>query len=100
MFVHGAMCISYSGRCLISNYLTGRDSNRGACTQPCRWKYNLTEEKRPGQFFPVTEDENGTYFFNSKDMCLLPYLKDIIECGVDSLKIEGRMKSIHYVASE
>lgn len=98
MFVHGAMCISYSGRCLISNYLTGRDSNRGACTQPCRWKYNLTEEKRPGQFFPVTEDENGTYFFNSKDMCLLPYLKDIIECGVDSLKIEGRMKSIHYVA--
>lgn len=99
MFVHGAMCISYSGRCLISNYLTGRDSNRGACTQPCRWKYNLTEEKRPGQFFPVTEDENGTYFFNSKDMCLLPYLKDIIECGVDSLKIEGRMKSIHYVAS-
>ena len=76
MFVHGAMCISYSGRCLISNYLTGRDSNRGACTQPCRWKYNLTEEKkRPGQFFPVTEDENGTYFFNSKDMCLLPYLK-------------------------
>lgn len=98
-FVHGAMCISYSGRCLISNYLTGRDSNRGACTQPCRWKYNLTEEKRPGQFFPVTEDENGTYFFNSKDMCLLPYLKDIIECGVDSLKIEGRMKSIHYVAS-
>jgi len=99
MFVHGAMCISYSGRCLISNYLTGRDSNRGACTQPCRWKYNLTEEKRPGQYFPITEDENGTYFFNSKDLCLLPYLKDIIKCGVDSLKIEGRMKSIHYVAS-
>ena len=99
MFVHGAMCISYSGRCLISNYLTGRDSNRGACTQPCRWKYNLTEEKRPGQFFPVTEDENGTYFFNSKDMCLLPYLKDIIECGVDSLKIEGRMKTALYVAT-
>ena len=99
MFVHGAMCISYSGRCLISNYLTGRDSNRGACTQPCRWKYNLTEEKRPGQYFPITEDSNGTYFFNSKDMCLLPYLPDIIKCGVNSLKIEGRMKSIHYVAS-
>lgn len=99
MFVHGAMCISYSGRCLISNYLTGRDSNRGACTQPCRWKYRLTEEKRPGQYFPITEDENGTYFFNSKDMCLLPYLDDIIKCGVDSLKIEGRMKSVHYVAS-
>lgn len=99
MFVHGAMCMSYSGRCLISNYMTGRDSNKGACAQPCRWKYALSEEKRPGQFFPITEDEYGTYFFNSKDMCLLPYLPDIISCGVDSLKIEGRMKSVHYVAS-
>ena len=99
MFVHGAMCISYSGRCLMSNYMTGRDSNRGSCAQPCRWKYSLVEEKRPGQYFPVEEDERGTYIFNSKDMCLLPYLPDVIESGVDSLKIEGRMKSVHYVAS-
>ncbi|MBR2143453.1 U32 family peptidase [Anaerovibrio sp.] len=99
MFVHGAMCISYSGRCLMSNYMTGRDSNRGSCAQPCRWKYSLVEEKRPGQYFPVDEDERGTYIFNSKDMCLLPYLPDVIESGVDSLKIEGRMKSVHYVAS-
>ncbi|MBQ3853877.1 MAG: U32 family peptidase [Anaerovibrio sp.] len=99
MFVHGAMCISYSGRCLMSNYMTGRDSNRGSCAQPCRWKYSLVEEKRPGQFFPVEEDERGTYIFNSKDMCLLPHLPDVIESGVDSLKIEGRMKSVHYVAS-
>jgi len=99
MFVHGAMCISYSGRCLMSNYFTGRDSNRGSCAQPCRWKYNLVEEKRPGQFFPVEEDEQGTYIFNSKDMCLLPYLDTVIESGVDSLKVEGRMKSVHYVAS-
>lgn len=99
MFVHGAMCISYSGRCLMSNYMTGRDSNRGNCAQPCRWKYSLVEEKRPGQYFPVEEDERGTYIFNSKDMCLLPYLPDVIESGVDSLKIEGRMKSVHYVAS-
>ena len=99
MFVHGAMCISYSGRCLMSNYMTGRDSNRGSCAQPCRWKYSLVEEKRPGQYFPVEEDERGTYIFNSKDMCLLPHLPDVIESGVDSLKIEGRMKSVHYVAS-
>ena len=99
MFVHGAMCISYSGRCLMSNYLTGRDANRGSCAQPCRWNYALVEEKRPGQYFPVLEDESGTYIFNSKDMCLLPYLPDVIESGVNSLKIEGRMKSVHYAAS-
>ena len=99
MFVHGAMCISYSGRCLLSNYMTGRDSNRGSCAQPCRWKYSLVEEKRPGQYFPIEEDERGTFIFNSKDMCLLPYLPDVIESGVDSLKIEGRMKSVHYAAS-
>ena len=99
MFVHGAMCISYSGRCLMSNYFTGRDANRGSCAQPCRWNYALVEEKRPGQYFPVLEDERGTYIFNSKDMCLLPYLPDVIASGVDSLKIEGRMKSVHYAAS-
>ena len=99
MFVHGAMCISYSGRCLLSNYMTGRDSNRGSCAQPCRWKYSLVEEKRPGQYFPIEEDERGTFIFNSKDMCLLPYLPDVIKSGVDSLKIEGRMKSVHYAAS-
>lgn len=99
MFVHGAMCISYSGRCLMSNYLTSRDANRGSCAQPCRWNYALVEEKRPGQYFPVLEDERGTYIFNSKDMCLLPYLPDVIESGVNSLKIEGRMKSVHYAAS-
>lgn len=99
MFVHGAMCISYSGRCLMSNYLTGRDANRGSCAQPCRWNYALVEEKRSGQYFPVLEDERGTYIFNSKDMCLLPYLPDVIASGVDSLKIEGRMKSVHYAAS-
>lgn len=99
MFVHGAMCISYSGRCLMSNYMAGRDANRGSCAQPCRWNYALMEEKRPGQYFPVLEDERGTYIFNSKDMCLLPYLPDVIESGVESLKIEGRMKSVHYAAS-
>lgn len=99
MFVHGAMCISYSGRCYLSSYMTGRDANRGGCAQPCRWKYNLMEENRQGQFFPVEEDERGTYIMNSKDMCLLPHLKDVIESGVNSLKIEGRMKSVHYVAS-
>ena len=99
MFVHGARCISYSGRCLMSNYLTGRDANRGSCAQPCRWNYALVEEKRPGKYFPVLEDERGTYIFNSKDMCLLPYLPDVIASGVDSLKIEGRMKSVHYAAS-
>lgn len=99
MFVHGAMCISYSGRCLMSNYMTGRDANRGSCAQACRWKYALVEEKRPGQYFPIEEDDRGTYFFNSKDMCLLPYIGDVIDSGVDSLKIEGRMKSVHYAAS-
>ncbi|MBE6106652.1 U32 family peptidase [Anaerovibrio lipolyticus] len=99
MFVHGAMCISYSGRCLMSNYMTGRDANRGSCAQACRWKYALVEEKRPGQYFPIEEDDRGTYFFNSKDMCLLPHIGDVIDSGVDSLKIEGRMKSVHYAAS-
>lgn len=99
MFVHGAMCISYSGRCLMSNYFTGRDANRGNCAQACRWRYALMEETRPGQYYPVEEDGRGTYIFNSKDLCLMPYLAEIIESGVDSLKIEGRMKSVHYVAS-
>ena len=99
-FVHGAMCISYSGRCLLSNYFTeNRDSNRGQCVQCCRFKYNVVEEKRPGQYFPVTEDERGTYIFNSKDLCLLPYLPDLYDAGLCSLKIEGRMKSVHYVAT-
>lgn len=99
LFVHGAMCISYSGRCLLSNYFTGRDSNRGACAQSCRWKYALVEETRPGKFFPIEEDERGSYILNSKDMCLLPYLDEVFRSGVDSLKLEGRMKSVHYVAS-
>lgn len=99
MFVHGAMCISYSGRCLLSSYFTGRDANRGSCAQCCRWKYALVEETRPGQYFPIEEDERGTYILNSKDLCLLPYLDSVIESGVNSLKIEGRMKSVHYVAS-
>ncbi|MBR4695129.1 MAG: U32 family peptidase, partial [Selenomonadaceae bacterium] len=99
LFVHGAMCISYSGRCLMSNYFTGRDANRGNCAQACRWSYRLVEEKRPGQYIPVAEDERGTYIFNSKDLCLLPHLKEVLLSGVDSLKIEGRMKSVHYVAS-
>lgn len=99
MFVHGAMCISYSGRCLMSNYFTARDANRGGCAQPCRWKYSLVEEKRPGEYFPVLEDERGTYIFNSRDLCLLPYLGQVLESGVDSLKIEGRMKSMYYAAT-
>lgn len=99
MFVHGAMCISYSGRCLLSNYMTGRDSNGGACAQPCRWQYSLMEEKRPGEYFPVFEDEKGTYIFNSRDLNLLPYLPQIIELGIASLKIEGRVKSDFYVAT-
>ena len=98
LFVHGAMCISYSGRCLMSNYFTGRDANRGNCAQACRWRYALMEETRPGQYFPIEEDARGTYVFNSKDLCLMPYLAEVIESGVDSLKIEGRMKSVHYVA--
>lgn len=97
VFVHGAICISYSGRCMLSNYLTGRDANRGHCAHPCRYSYALTEEKRPGQYFPVEEDERGTYIFNSKDLCLLQRLPQLIAAGVDSLKIEGRMKSIFYV---
>lgn len=98
-FVHGAMCISYSGRCLLSNYFTTRDANRGQCTQACRWKYSLVEENRPGEYYPIEEDPHGTYIFNSKDLCLLKYIPDLVEAGVDSLKIEGRMKSVHYAAT-
>ncbi len=98
IFVHGAMCISYSGRCWLSKFLTGRDANQGACTHSCRWKYNLVEEMRAGEFFPVGEDERGSYVMNSKDLCLLPYLDKVIQSGVASLKIEGRMKSVNYVA--
>ena len=98
-FVHGAMCISYSGRCLLSNYFTTRDANRGQCTQACRWKYSLVEENRPGEYYPIEEDQHGTYIFNSKDLCLLKYIPYLVEAGVDSLKIEGRMKSVHYAAT-
>ncbi|MGI6678616.1 MAG: peptidase U32 family protein [Dehalobacterium sp.] len=98
-FVHGAMCISYSGRCLLSNYLAGRDANQGDCAHPCRWKYRLEEEKRPGEYFPLEEDERGTYIFNSKDLCLVELIPDLIEAGVHSLKIEGRMKSSYYLAT-
>lgn len=98
-FVHGAMCISYSGRCLMSNYMAGRDANRGACAQPCRWEYNLVEKTRPGEYFPVEETEDGTFFFNSKDLCMIQSVPDLIKSGLDSLKIEGRMKTIYYVAS-
>lgn len=98
-FIHGAMCISYSGRCLLSNYLTGRDANRGACTHPCRWKYSIVEEKRPGEYMPVFENERGTYIFNSKDLCMIEHIGDILESGIDSLKIEGRMKTALYVAT-
>ncbi len=98
-FVHGAMCISYSGRCLLSNYMTERDSNQGQCAQACRWNYNLVEEKRPNEFYPIQEDERGTYVFNSQDLCLLQHLPELIETGICSLKIEGRMKSAYYVAS-
>ena len=97
-FVHGAMCISYSGRCLLSNYFTGRDANRGACTHPCRWKYSVVEEKRPGEYFPVYENERGTYIFNSKDLCMIEHIPDLLEAGIDSFKIEGRMKTALYVA--
>lgn len=96
VFIHGAMCISISGRCLLSNYLTGRNANRGECTQPCRWKYYLMEEKRPGEYFKVFEDERGSYIMNSKDLCTIEFLDKVIETGVDSLKIEGRMKSSYY----
>ena len=98
-FVHGAMCISYSGRCLLSNYMVGRDANQGACTHPCRWKYSIVEETRPGEYYPVFENERGTYIFNSKDLCMIEHIPELIESGVDSLKIEGRMKTALYVAT-
>jgi U32 family peptidase len=98
-FVHGALCISYSGRCLISSMLTGRDANQGECTHPCRWSYHLVEESRPGEYFPVVEDENGTFIFNSRDLCLVEHIPSMVASGVRSLKIEGRMKGINYVAS-
>ena len=98
-FIHGAMCISYSGRCLLSNYLVGRDANQGACTHPCRWKYSIVEETSPGEYMPVFENERGTYIFNSKDLCMIEHIPEILEAGVDSLKIEGRMKTALYVAT-
>jgi len=98
-FIHGAMCISYSGRCLLSSYFTGRDANQGACTHPCRWKYAVMEEKRPGEFFPVYENERGTYIFNSKDLCMIEHIPEMIDAGIDSFKIEGRMKTALYVAT-
>ena len=97
-FAHGAMCVSYSGRCLLSNYMTGRDSNRGACAQPCRYQYALMEEKRPGEYFPVFEDEKGTYIMNSRDMCMIDHLDDIMDAGIDCIKLEGRAKSAYYAA--
>jgi putative protease len=97
-FIHGAMCISYSGRCLLSNYFTGRDANQGACTHPCRWKYSVVEEKRPGEYLPVYENERGTYIFNSKDLCMIEHVPELVAAGIDSLKIEGRMKTALYVA--
>ena len=97
-FAHGAMCVSYSGRCLLSNYMTGRDSNRGACAQPCRYQYALMEEKRPGEYFPVFEDEQGTYIMNSRDMCMIDHIDDLMDAGVDCIKIEGRAKSAYYAA--
>lgn len=97
-FAHGAMCVSYSGRCLLSNYMTGRDSNRGACAQPCRYQYALMEEKRPGEYFPVFEDEKGTYIMNSRDMCMIDHIDDLMKVGVDCIKIEGRAKSAYYAA--
>lgn len=98
-FIHGAMCISYSGRCLLSNFLVGRDANRGSCTHPCRWKYSIVEESRPGEYMPVYENERGTYIFNSKDLCMIEHMDDILTSGIDSLKIEGRMKTALYVAT-
>lgn len=98
-FVHGAMCISHSGRCLLSNYFTGRNANHGACTHPCRWKYAVMEESRPGEYLPVYENERGTYIFNSKDLCMVEYIPELIDAGIDSLKIEGRMKTALYVAT-
>lgn len=98
-FIHGAMCISYSGRCLLSSFLAGRDANQGACTHPCRWKYAVVEEKRPGEYMPVEENERGTYIFNSKDLCMIEHIPELIEAGIDSFKIEGRMKTALYVAT-
>ena len=98
-FIHGAMCISYSGRCLLSNYFTGRDANKGACTHPCRWKYSVVEEKRPGEYLPVYENERGTYIFNSKDLCMIEHIPEMVDAGIDSFKIEGRMKTALYVAT-
>ncbi|SDZ79797.1 putative protease [Oribacterium sp. KHPX15] len=98
-FIHGAMCMSYSGRCMLSNYFTGRDANRGECTHPCRWKYNIVEETRPGQYFPIYENERGTFIFNSKDLCMIEHVPELIDAGIDSLKIEGRMKTALYVAT-
>ena len=98
-FIHGAMCISYSGRCLLSNYFTGRDANQGACTHPCRWKYAVVEEQRPGEYLPVYENERGTYIFNSKDLCMIEHIPELIDAGIDSFKIEGRMKTALYVAT-
>ena len=98
-FIHGAMCISYSGRCLLSNFLVGRDANQGSCTHPCRWKYSIVEESRPGEYMPVYENERGTYIFNSKDLCMIEHMVDILTSGIDSLKIEGRMKTALYVAA-
>ena len=97
-FAHGAMCVSYSGRCLLSNYMTGRDSNRGECAQPCRYQYALMEEKRPGDYFPVFEDEKGTYIMNSRDLCMIDHLDDIMDAGIDCIKLEGRAKSEYYAA--
>jgi putative protease len=99
VFIHGAMCLSYSGRCYLSRYFNDRDANQGDCSQPCRWRYVLQEEKRPGHYLPVEQDERGTYLLSSKDLCLLPYLPKLVEAGIDCFKIEGRMKSIHYVAT-
>ena len=99
VFGHGAMCMSYSGRCLISNYMTGRDANRGDCAHPCRYKYHLVEETRPGEYFPVYEDEDGTFIMNSKDLCMIEHIPEFVESGINSLKIEGRMKGIYYVAN-
>ena len=98
-FIHGAMCMSYSGRCLLSNYMTGRDANQGACTHPCRWKYSIVQEKRPGEYMPVYENERGTYIFNSKDLCMIEYIPEMMDAGIDSFKIEGRMKTALYVAT-
>ena len=98
-FIHGAMCISYSGRCLLSNYFVGKDANHGACTHPCRWKYAIVEETRPGEYLPVYENERGTYIFNSKDLCMIEYIPEMLDAGIDSLKIEGRMKTALYVAT-